>query len=90
MKLRDVKYVPDLKYNLISFGMFDAIENGVLRVMKGSMMVLKGFRTNRLYVLDEKIVADSSLMASRKVENYTILKHQQPRQVSEPLANKVS
>ena len=45
--LDNVRLVPKLRRNLISLGMLDAngsyyrSENGVLRVMKGSMVMLK-------------------------------------------------
>jgi len=43
-----VRYVPQLKRNLISIGVLEAlglkisIKNGVLKMIKGSMVILKG------------------------------------------------
>ena len=47
-ELKDVRYVPQLKRNLISVGAFEAfgleisIRDGVLKMVKGLMVVLKG------------------------------------------------
>lgn len=52
--LQEVRHVPDLRRNLVSFGMFDShglcckIEGGVLKVIKGSMLVFKGRLENGL------------------------------------------
>ena len=55
--LSNVRYVPDLKKNLISLGTLDSngykfsAEGGVLRVTKGSLIVMKGKKVNTLYIL---------------------------------------
>ena len=47
-KLNDVKYVPDLKKNLISLGVLDAngyriiLEEGNLRVARGALVAIRG------------------------------------------------
>ena len=47
-ELREVRYVPDLKRNLISLGLIDQngfsvkLESGRLLIMKGSKIVMKG------------------------------------------------
>ena len=47
-ELKEVRYVPKLKRNLISIGTLEAlglvvsIQDGVLKMTKGSMMVMKG------------------------------------------------
>lgn len=57
-KLINVRYVLDLKLNLISIGALDAcvccvkIKNGVIKVMIGSMDFMNGHLKNGLYVLD--------------------------------------
>ena len=49
-KLKEVKYVPQLKKNLISVGALQilglkvSIRDGVLKMTKSSMVVLKGIR----------------------------------------------
>jgi len=47
-ELKEVRYVPQLKRNLISVGALEAlglkvsIRDGVLKMIKGSMVILKG------------------------------------------------
>ena len=56
-ELKEVRYVPQLKRNLISVGVLKAlglvvsIRDGVLKMTKGSMMVMKGVRWRNLYYL---------------------------------------
>ena len=55
--LTDVRHVPGLRKNLIFLGTLDSIwynflgEGGVLRVTKGSFMVMQGKKIDNLYVL---------------------------------------
>jgi len=55
--LKKVRYVPQLKRNLISVGAYKtlglevSIKNGILKMTKGSMVVLKGVCHNNLYYL---------------------------------------
>ena len=57
-----MRLVPKLRRNLISLGMLDAngssyrSKNGVLRVMKGSMVMLKGVLRQGLYILQGKVI----------------------------------
>ena len=59
--LQEVRYVLELKRNLI-LGMLDQIgcsfkaENGCLKVLKGSMVIMKGVRISSIYVLIGKAV----------------------------------
>jgi len=61
-KLKDVRYVPQLKKNLISIGILKAlgleisIRDGVLKMIKGSMVILKGVQRNNLYYLKGSMV----------------------------------
>ena len=56
-ELKEVRYVPQLKRNLISVGALEAlglvisIRDGVLKMIKGSMVVMKGVRRENLYYL---------------------------------------
>jgi len=56
-ELKEVWYIPQLKRNLISVGTLKtlslevSIRDGVLKMTKGSMVVLKGVRRNNLYYL---------------------------------------
>ena len=61
-KLKEVRYVPQLKKNLISvdasetLGLEVSIRDDVLKMTKGSMVVLKGVRRNNLYYLKGNII----------------------------------
>jgi len=56
-ELKDVRYIPQLKRNLISVDALKAlslevsIRDGVLKMVKGSIVVLKGVQHNYLYYL---------------------------------------
>jgi len=56
-ELKEVRYVPQLKRNLISVGALEAlglvisIRDGILKMIKGSMVVMKGVSWNNLYYL---------------------------------------
>ena len=56
-ELKKVRYVSQVKKNLISVGTLEAlghgvsIRDGVLKMTRGSMVVLKGVRRNNLYYL---------------------------------------
>ena len=56
-KLKEVMYVPQLKRNLISVGALEtlglmvSIRDGVLKITKGSIVVMKGVRRSNLYYL---------------------------------------
>lgn len=69
--LCDVRYVPDLRRNLISLGALDysgysfKAENGKLRVSKGSFVVMKGTRSNGLYILQGKTISGSATVTEQ-------------------------
>ena len=56
-ELKDMRYVSQIKKNLISVlsleaqGLEFSRKDGVLKVLKGSMVMLKGLRHNNLYYL---------------------------------------
>ncbi|KAH9648425.1 retrovirus-related pol polyprotein from transposon TNT 1-94-like protein [Citrus sinensis] len=56
-ELKQVRYVPELKRNLISLGMMDEMgcsikaENGKIEVLNKGEVIMKGVRRNGLYVL---------------------------------------
>jgi len=58
-ELKELRYVPQLKRNLISVGALKAlglvlsIRYGVLKMTKGSMVVMKGVRRNNRYYLKD-------------------------------------
>ncbi|KAH9763592.1 Integrase catalytic domain-containing protein [Citrus sinensis] len=80
-ELREVRYVPDLKRNLISLGMLDQmglsikLESGELRISNGDGVVMKGYKRNRVYVLNgEAIIGVSGVSISSSCDN-TLLWH---------------
>lgn len=70
--MTDVRYVPDLKRNLISLDEFDKKgyvfkgEQSILTVMKGSKEDLRGVKTHGLYTFMVEIVSGSTNVASMK------------------------
>jgi len=56
-EFKEVRYVPQLKRNFISVGALEtlglevSIKDKILKMTKGSMVVLKGVRRNNLYYL---------------------------------------
>ncbi|KAA0051005.1 putative mitochondrial protein [Cucumis melo var. makuwa] len=68
----NVRYVPELKCNLISLGELDELgytyksKNGVLKVTKGSLVKLRGTLRNGLYVLEGTTVSGSAAIALGK------------------------
>jgi len=70
--LSNVCHVPDLKRNLISLGTLQSkgwkysAEGGVLKVSKGSRILLKGLRQESLYVLQAFTTTDYMKKGSYK------------------------
>ncbi|XXG45985.1 hypothetical protein AAC387_Pa02g0930 [Persea americana] len=68
--LVDVRHVHDLKKNLISLGALDSygcklsVEGGVMKVVKGALVLMRGNRVGNLYVLSENIVIGGAVMSS--------------------------
>ena len=56
-ELKKVRYIPQLKRNLISIGALETlglvvcIRDGILKMTKSSMVVMKGVRRDNLYYL---------------------------------------
>ncbi|GJX95918.1 retrovirus-related pol polyprotein from transposon TNT 1-94 [Tanacetum coccineum] len=88
--LTDVRHVPDLKKNLISLGVLDSkgfkytSENGVLRVSKGALVVMKATKDltmlwhMRLGHMSEKgmvILSKRGLLDNHKVANLEFCEH---------------
>jgi len=73
--LSDVRYIPKLKRNLISLGTLESLrckylaEGGVLKVSKGSLVLLKANRIGSLYVLQGTNVTGSVAVSSSVAKN---------------------
>ena len=68
-RLTDVKYVPNLKKNLISLRVLDnsgykvTIESGALKVVRGAFLAMKGTRQGNLCFLDGHTVTGRAAVA---------------------------
>ncbi|KAG8489165.1 hypothetical protein CXB51_017148 [Gossypium anomalum] len=79
--LSDVRHVPELKRNLISLSTLDSkgyrytTESGVLKISKGSLIVMKGQRkTTKLYVLQGSTVTGDAAITSSSLSDDDITK----------------
>ncbi|KAG8481450.1 hypothetical protein CXB51_026306 [Gossypium anomalum] len=79
--LSDVRHVPELKRNLISLSTLDSkgyrytAESGVLKISKGSLVVMKGQRKiTKLYVLQGYTVTGDAAVASSSLSDDDITK----------------
>ena len=86
--LEDVRYIPELKRNLIPFGMLDKsgytfkLEPNFLRVARGSLTVMKGTIKNGLYTLiGQTVIGKVSTMLKEDVRT-TKLWHQRLGHIS--------
>ncbi|KAH9763605.1 hypothetical protein KPL70_001228 [Citrus sinensis] len=79
--LCDVRHAPRLKRNLISLDMLDSMrycfkyENGGLKIIKGTEMIMKGVKKNGLYVLEWSSVPVSAVMPAVSDVDRTMLWH---------------
>lgn len=87
--LTEVRYVPDLKRNLISVGELDKKgylfkgENSELLVVKGSVVVIRGIKKKGLYSLDGDVVNGTTTSAFEKLSQKTEIWHKRLGHVSE-------
>jgi len=63
-ELKDMRYISQLKKNIISVGALEALrgtfEKGVLKMFSASLVVLKAIRRNNLYYLKSSAVTENS------------------------------
>ncbi|KAK2966723.1 hypothetical protein RJ640_000624 [Escallonia rubra] len=68
--MTDVRHVPELRKKLISLGTLDSngssyrAAGGVMRIMKGALVVMKGLKQNSLYLLQGSTVAGAAVATS--------------------------
>ena len=73
--LRDVRYVPKLKKNLISLGALESkglvvtMRDGILKATSGALMMLKGVRKNNLYYYQGSIVVGTIATTTSSSKN---------------------
>ncbi|KAK3022453.1 hypothetical protein RJ639_047590 [Escallonia herrerae] len=64
------RHVPELRKNLISLGTLDSngcshwAADGVVRIMKGALITMKGLKQNSLYLLQGSIVTEAAVAAA--------------------------
>jgi hypothetical protein len=72
--LTEVRYVPDLKKNLFSLGVLESsgykiiIHDGVLRAIRGALVILRGTRKGNLYFLDGSTITGTTAI-SKSIED---------------------
>ena len=87
--LSNVRHIPDLRRNLISLGTLKdegysyKSTNGVLKITKGSLLIMKGKKINGLYVLDGETVPTAEAGTVKGQENDMSLWHQRLGHISE-------
>ena len=80
-KLNDVRHVPDLKKNLISLGVLDAIgyriilKGGNLKIARGALVSIKGTRRGSIYYLNGTTIIEHAAVASSKEQDISKLWH---------------
>ena len=68
--MTEVRYVPSLKKNLISLGALESkglivtLKYGGLKIMSGSLVVMKNIRRNNLYYYQDSIIIGTTTIAS--------------------------
>ena len=93
---KNVRYVPNLKRNLISLGTLDEegysyrAERGILKASKGSLVILKGDKRNGLYVLRGVTVTDEAACVASKICDKGSLWHKRLGHMSEKGLNELS
>lgn len=90
--LSDVRYVPDLKRNLISLGVLESkgfnfkSEKGIMNIFKNSRVIMRGFRDHSLYYLDGITVVGAS---KSNVHDNAFLWHKRLGHVCERCVNEL-
>lgn len=76
--IKDVRFVPELKRNLISMGTLESSgctfksENGTMTVTRGSLVIMKGTRMSSLYVLPAKTVVGGTTNVHKKQDTSSL------------------
>jgi hypothetical protein len=83
--LTNVRYVPNLKKNLISLGTLDSLDygysakDGVMKITKGAMVIMKGKKIGNLYkLLGDTVIGGAAMSTLAEPNNdNTVLWHMQ-------------
>ena len=81
--LTDVRYIPKLEKNLISLGTLESkgftiiLQNGILKVVSGALVVMKGIRRNNLYLYQGSTIVGTTttVLEADKVAEISRLWH---------------
>lgn len=88
-ELTDVRYVPNLKRNLISLDIFYKasytckLENCTLKISKGAMVKIRGRLHNGLYVMEVNTIVGTTAIVSRREQDEVKLWHESLGHISE-------
>jgi hypothetical protein len=87
--LTDVRHVPDLRKNLISLGILDTrgyksiVQGGVMKVYKGTLLVMKVKKVGNLFLLEGRTELDHATTISENESDSIHLWHQRLGHMSE-------
>ncbi|OIT36903.1 hypothetical protein A4A49_63968, partial [Nicotiana attenuata] len=77
----DVRYVPNLKKNLISLGILESLgckfngEGGVLKNFQGALVIMKGHRSGSLYTLvGSTVIGTTTVSVSYNMSDFDGIK----------------
>ena len=68
--LTDVRYIPKLEKNLISLGTLESkgftiiLQNGILKIVSGALVVMKGIKRNNLYLCQGRTTVGTAAAVS--------------------------
>ena len=88
-ELDNVRHIPELKRNLISLSMLDKawcsirLESGSLKVIKGSLVLMKGEMHHGLYILQGTTISGDVGVVEKQEQDKTLLWHFRLGHVSE-------
>ena len=88
-ELDNVRHIPELKRNLISLSMLDKagccirLESSSLKVIKGSLILMKGVMQNGLYILQGTAITGDAGVVMKQDQDKTLLWHFRLGHVSE-------
>ncbi|KAL5555677.1 hypothetical protein UlMin_037913 [Ulmus minor] len=87
--LSGVRHVPNLHRNMISIGALDEsrfvsrFEDGMIKISRGSLVIMKGLRQNGLYVLQGSTITGEAAAAIPNIQDKTNLWHKRLGHISE-------
>ena len=87
--LNNVRHIPDLKRNLISLGTLNdeghdyRIGRGIMKITKGSLVVMKGIKNFSLYRLDGETIPPAYVSVIKKNNSDSLAWHIKMGHVSE-------